>query len=292
MDLNLQKNVDLSLMTTMRLHSIAEYYFEAKSREDLLDIKKYSIDKKFPLFILGGGSNTLFIKGRLDGIIVRNKYEKKEITAETNNYVDITFSSGYPVAKVVNETITAGYEGLEYHLGLPGTVGGAIYMNSKWIKPEMYFGNDLIDANIVDQNGEVKTVDRDYFQFAYDTSILQKTHEILLEATFRLRKADPDMLKQRARGALDYRKQTQPFGVATSGCIFRNVDGRSAGELIDKSELKEKRIGAFEISPIHANFVINHGGGRSQDLKQLIDETRETVKNKFKVDLQPEVIIV
>ena len=175
-------------------------------------------------------------------------------------------------------------------------------MNSKWTKPPTYFGDDLLYAYLIDEKAEVKKVDREYFQFAYDYSILQKTHEIVLEGIFQLGKADPKILREKAAFALDYRKKTQPYGIASSGCFFRNItedqknklklSTTSAGYLIDQAGLKGRTIGNFYVSPLHANFIINRGGGKSEDLVRLLDLIRGEVEKKFGVKLEEEVIVI
>jgi UDP-N-acetylmuramate dehydrogenase len=175
-------------------------------------------------------------------------------------------------------------------------------MNSKWTKPPIYFGDDLVYAYLVDNQGEIKRVDRDYFEFAYDYSVLQKTKEILLEGVFRLKKDDKKKIQERAAFALDYRKKTQPFGIASSGCFFRNISDEervklnlsttSAGYLIDQAGLKGHAVGNFYVSPIHANFIVNRGGGKRADLIELVNTIKETVKKKFGVKLEEEVIVI
>lgn len=286
-----KENVNLFLYTTLRTKTKARYFFEALSYDDLVNAVKAAYELKIPLYILGGGSNVVFTHD-WKGLVVKNFYQEKEILKEDEDYVEILFSSGYPISRVVNETVNAGYEGFEYHLGLPGTLGGAIYMNSKWTKPVVYCGDSLIYAYILDKNGEVRKVEKDYFEFAYDHSKLQETGEVLLGAAFRLKKTDSEVLKKKSQQALKYRKETQPFGVATSGCFFRNVDGQSAGELIDKAGLKGKQVGNFVVSDIHANFIINKGDGDPRDLEKLLDIIKNTVKDKFGVKLEGEVILI
>ena len=247
------------IQTTLRTIAKAQYYLEAKSPDDLIEAKKISLAKKLPLTIIGGGSNIALIQEEIKGLVVKNAYIDKKVVEETADHVDLSVSSGYPVGLLVNETVDAGWSGFEYHKGLPGTVGGAIYMNAKWTRPVSYFGDRLISANLVDGNGKAKCVDRNYFQFAYDFSILQKTKEILIKAVFRLPKEIPVVLRQRAEGALAYRQATQPIGVATSGCFFQNIDGISAGYLIDKAGLKGYSVGGFYVSDKHANFIVNRG---------------------------------
>lgn len=290
--LNIEKNKELKLFNTLRTTSIAEYFLEAKTRKDLIEGKKFAIEKKLPIFILAGGSNLAIVKDKIDGLIIKNSYKELKILKETNEDVLLSVSSGYPVSLLVNETVSKGYEGFEYQKGLPGTVGGAIYMNSKWTRPLSYFGDSLVEAYLVDSTGKIKKVGRDYFKFGYDYSILQKTGEIVLEVVFKLKKTDPKILEERAQTAFEYRKQTQPMGVKTSGCFFKNVDGKSAGQMIDQTGLKGFSVGDFFVSPIHANFIINRGHGQSKDLLELVKIIKEKVKAKFGVELKEEVIII
>lgn len=298
----IQKQKDLSPYFTLRAKTSAEYYIEAESREDIIKAVTITAKHGIPLFILGGGSNTIVLKDMIHGLVLRNRYMKMEILTEEKEYAEVLFSSGYPMSRVVNETVKKGFEGFEYHLGLPGTLGGGIYMNSKWTKNLSYIGDNLISATLVDQEGNEKKVDREYFQFTYDFSILQKTGEIVLEAVFKLMKEDPAVLEKRSKDALAYRKETQPFGVATGGCFFQNISDeekeahhlptKSAGYLIDKAGLKGKQIGGFKISDKHANFVINTGNGSPEDLHKMLEFIRSTIKEKYGVDLKEEVIIV
>ncbi len=287
-----RQNFNLSPYLTLRTQTKAEYYFEAESKEDLIKAKKASLGLKLPIFILGGGSNLAILPQTVKGLIVRNKYLTKSLKPLDNENALLTVSSGYPVTKLAKELAQEGYEGLEYHFGLPGTIGGALYMNSKWTKPLSYFGDLLVSAMIVDKNGEEKKVDRSYFHFAYDTSILQKTKEFVLEATFKLKRSNSSILKERTVFASKYRHDTQPFGVFCSGCFFQNVNGESAGSLIDLSGLKGKRVGQFHVSDKHANFIIHDGSGNTDDLKKLLFLIKKTVKEKQGVELKEEVIVV
>ncbi|OGK23773.1 UDP-N-acetylenolpyruvoylglucosamine reductase [Candidatus Roizmanbacteria bacterium RIFCSPLOWO2_01_FULL_37_13] len=287
----IKKNFNLSPYLTLRTETTAEYYLEAETRQDLINAKKISLKLKLPLFILGGGSNLAILKKKLTGLVVRNKYIDKKIKKKNGNIL-LTISSGYPVSKLAKELADQGYEGLEYNYGLPGTIGGALYMNSKWIKPLSYTGDNLISANLVGKKGKIKVVDRSYFKFSYDQSILQKTKEILLEAVFKLKKTAPQITKQHTDFAMKYRKQTQPFGVFTSGCFFKNINGKSAGKLIDQTGLKGKRVGKFHVSDKHANFIIHDGNGNPADLEKLLQLIKAEVKKQFGVKLEEEVIVI
>ena len=293
---------NISLYITLRTQTVAEYYFEADSREDLIAAVTSAHELNIPFTILGGGSNMAVMEPKIKGLVIRNLYQKLEVIKDSGDTVDLFVSSGYSTGRLVRETVEKGFAGFEYHLGLPGSVGGAIFMNSKWTRPVSYFGDSLVSASIIDRTGFVRKVDREYFQFAYDFSILQKTKEIVLDAVFKLQKMDSALLDQRSKDALAYRKQTQPFGVATSGCFFRNISKTdqeslhlsttSAGYLIDHAGLKNTEVGGFIVSDKHANFVINKGNGNADDLVKLIGIIKERVKEKFGVELEEEVVVL
>lgn len=286
-----KSDFNLAPYLTLRTKTKAAYYFEAESRDDLINAKKVTLEQFTPLFVLGGGSNLAVLSDKIQGLTVRNKYLSKSIK-RTSNGALLTVSSGYSITKLAKELADMGYSGLEYHLGLPGTIGGALYMNSKWTNPLSYMGDTLISANLIDTEGNEKKVDRSYFRFAYDTSTLQKTKEIVLEAVFSLTKTDPVVTKERSQLSLKYRKESQPFGVFTSGCFFRNVNGQSAGMLVDQAGLKGTRIGKFHVSEKHANFIINDGDGDPDDLKKLLQLIKQKVNEKFNVKLVEEAIVM
>ncbi len=282
-----KENFNLSPYLTLRTDTAVNYYFEAESREDLLNAKRASIELSMPLLIIGGGSNLAITKTNLPVLALRNKYIEKSIK---NNL--LTVSSGYPVTRLAKETAEDGLEGLEYHFGLPGTVGGALYMNSKWTKPLTYFGDSLVSATLIGEKGKEKKVGKSYFNFAYDYSILQKTKEILIKATFKLKKQDPKILLERLKFAQNYRKLTQPQGFMTCGCFFQNVNGKSAGKLIDQAGLKGYRVGQFYVSDRHANFILNKGNGNPSDLLKLVKLIKARVKKKFGVELKEEAVLI
>lgn len=294
-------NKNISHFLTLKTQTLAEYYLEAQTRDDLLKVGKVRAGKRISMFILGGGSNVAILDPVIHGLVVRNIYQKREIINESDSEVDMLISSGYPISRLVSELTAEGLSGFEYHMGLPGTLGGALYMNSKWTNPVSYIGDNLLSANLVDEAGQEKKVNRDYFQFAYDTSVLQKTKEIVLESVFRLPRMSVDLLKQRAQDALTYRKETQPFGVATGGCFFRNVGeevrsklrlpSASAGYLIDHAGLKNLTVGGYKVSDKHANFIINTGTGSSEDLGRIVSIIKDRVKEKYGVELDEEVVI-
>jgi len=300
--MNIIKDFDLTPFLTLKTKVVAENYCEPKTREEIIDLFKNKANYPQPYFFFGGGSNLAVLTDKIPGLTIKNNYRQKNIIQETDQEIILKVSSGYPVSLLVKEMIDAGYAGLENQFGLPGTVGGAVYLNSKWMHPLTYISDCLVKAVLIDQNGNLKEVEKEYFQFAYDYSILQKTKEIVLEVFFKLKKSDPEILQEKALATVEYRKKTQPTGIASSGCFFRNISDedkirlnlptQSAGYLIDQCGLKGTTSGNFFVSDKHANFILNKGQGQPEDLLKLLELIKSKVMEKFGVGLKEEVVIV
>ena len=294
----IKTNVHLAPYTTFKVGGPAEYYFEAQSDGDIIKAIKAAHSLDLSVTIFGGVSNVVISDAGIKGLVIRNQNSAKKIIEETDDSVLLQVSSGYSMTRLAKETADNGWSGLEYHIGLPGTLGGAICMNSKWYlnpgtdRREVYAGDPLVKAMIVSPDGESTVVDRAYFKFAYDYSILQETKEILLWAQFKLKKVAPEISKVHAQTSLNYRKETQPMGIPSSGCYFKNVKGESVGKMIDELGLKGHSIGGAQISDKHANFIINRGGATSHDVKQLVEFIKAKVKEKYDIDLEEEVSLM
>lgn len=300
----LKHSKDIWPYFTLKTKTKAEYFYEAETFEEWEKLISLTHRLGIPLFILGGGSNLAVVHDTISGLVVRNLYRERKQIADTEKTVDMKISSGYIVNALVYETTKEGLSGFEFHLGLPGTVGGAIYMNSKWTitDPVSYFGDALVTARLIDKTGAVREVERSYFKFAYDYSYIHETREFVADAVFRLRKEKAEKLIAKAQESLDYRKKTQPIGVSTAGCFFKNISiadrdrlqlkTTSAGYLIDSCGLKNKQSGAFVVSDKHANFIINTGNGKASDLLALVQLIKETVKNKYGIEMEEEVKII
>lgn len=293
-----KEKVILAPYTTFKLGGPAEYYFEAETDQDIISAVRASHELNLAFTILGGVSNVIISQSGIKGLVVRNRVMYKETLEQDVDSALIKVSSGYSMTRLAKETAEMGLEGLEYHVGLPGTVGGAIYMNSKWYsdprgrRVAVYVGDPLFEARIVDKTGADRTVNRDYFEFSYDHSRLQETGEILIWATFRLKKIDPEITKQRYRESLEYRHETQPIGIPSSGCFFRNVAGESVGKIIDELGLKGYRVGGASVSSVHANFIVNDGTATAEDVQKLLDHIKSVVREKRGIELKEEVVMI
>ncbi len=285
----------LAPYTTFKMGGPAEFFYEAHEEEDLIIGVKAAHTLGMPVRVLGGASNIVIRDEGIRGLVIRNLTSQRKTVSEDEKTVTQHISSGYSMTRLAKETAQEGLEGLEYHLGLPGTIGGAMFMNSKWVQPNdttYYAGDAVIKAQLVALDGSTQIVTRDYFNFAYDYSKIQETHEMVVWLEMKFKKQDPEVLIEKGKKALEYRKQTQPFGVATSGCFFKNVNGQSAGKMIDDLGLKGYSVGNATVSDIHANFILNKGGATTDDVEKLIQEIKNRVHETYNVALEQEVSVI
>lgn len=302
-------NESLSSHTTFKIGGPAKYYFEACEVGEIVQSVNLCQEINLPFFILGGGSNLLVSDQGFPGLVIKNKSSKIKILGYQGKIqkfkpeIDKLFievDSGVPTNTLVRYTIGEGLAGLEEFLGLPGTVGGAIFINAHF--QDKFVGDYLEKATVLDKAGESKEVSNSYFRFAYDQSLLQKTHEVLLTVVFRLIGGDKAKLWKEAQEALEWRRKNHHYDLPSAGCVFRNIQksealrlgtpnlSQSAGFLIEAAGLKGKVIGGAQISPLHANFIINLGGARATDVIKLIDLAKAKVKEKFGLNLKEEIV--
>lgn len=284
-----QTNFILAPYTTFKMGGPAEYYYEAKTLEELVLAVKTARQLDLKITLLGGISNVVISDEGVKGLVVRNKYSEKKIIKEEGGFVYMQVSSGYSISALAAQTAAEGLSGLEYHFGLPGSVGGAIYMNSKWTNPLCYVGDVVDSVLLIDQSGDTRIERKEYFKFAYDYSILHETHELVGYVIFKFSKEDQSVLTARRHEAIEYRKKTQPYGVASSGCFFQNIDGQSAGKLIDDLGFKGFRVGDLEVSDVHANFIINHGNGTVSDFKKIVESIKQKALQEKGLQLREEI---
>ncbi len=308
----IRTHVPLAPFTTIKIGGPADIFFEAKTSDELIDAVKIAKEHNTPYFILGGGTNILIGDRGIRGLVIRNlsnainiKAMKGGTTAGVESKkVYVQVDSGVALNVLVRWCIEHGLAGLQMHQGLPGSVGGAIYMNSKWTVPESYVGDCVYQADILGADSVVRTEQKSYFRFAYDTSILQKTRETVVRVIFSLTQSDPETLKANAADSMNYRKQSQPQGIFSMGCTFQNISKAaatiastpnlttSAGFLIDHAGLKGKQVGGAQVSPVHANFIVNTGKATACDVVALIDQAKAAVLQKYNIELKEEIVRV
>jgi len=291
-----RRDYPLAALTTFRIGGPADWYVAVQSELELLGVLQAAGDAAVPVTVLGGGSNVLVADAGVRGVVVR--LALRSITQAAPGRVRA--DAGVTMNGLVRWTVGRGLAGLEAWAGTPGTVGGAIYGNAHWAGRNI---GDLVAAAMLrSPSGGRVAVAGSELGFAYDTSRLQATRELLLWAEFRVSAGEPDELRRIARASLAYRKRTQPLAQASAGCVFQNPDPSrdpvpaglppSAGALIDRAGLKGYRIGGAVISTTHANFIVNDGTATAADVRRLIEAARAAVRQTFGVELRDEVVFL
>lgn len=280
----LQQGKLLSEICTFGIGGPAKIYIEVHSLEEMQHAFSYCRDEKMPFFILGKGSNCLFDDRGYAGVIIHNKIDFKKESDGGVFYV----GAGYNFSLLGSQTARAGWSGLEFASGIPGTVGGAIFMNAGANGSETY--DHLISVEYLSFDGKFQILKKEEINFAYRTSAFQFMQGAIIGATFALKPALD--ARQRQIEIITYRKNTQPYGEKSAGCVFRNPSCGHAGALIDKCGLKGLKVGGAKISDIHANFIVNDSFATTHDVLQLIKNIQTAIKAQTGIELESEVRVI
>ncbi len=290
-------NHDLAPYTTFKIGGPADAFFEARSAMELVGAIKICRALNIPFFILGLGANILVGDGGVRGLVIRNA--AKRVSVSDSGLM--TAESGAIVwPDVISLAIDGGWSGLEHYAGIPSTVGGAMWQNLHFLSPapereRTIFMEEIVqDADILTPNGDVVTVERKYFNFGYDRSVLHYSGDIVLSVRFQLERADSERMRGTVKENLAWRSERHPplETEPSAGSIFKKIEGIGAGRLIDECGMKGTRIGGIEITHRHANIMINTGGGTAADVKKMIALVIETVKDRTGHELEPEIAFV
>lgn len=279
----LKQNEQLSAHVYMKVGGLADLYYEAKNSKELEEVIKLSIREEIPFTLLGNGSNVLVSDKGVRGLVVKNNAE--EIKLLPFGFVEV--DSGVELSKLISLARNNGLTGLERLIRVPGTVGGAIFMNAGDTFKKKFIGDLVVWVEVVDKEGNVKKLELAECEFGYRSSRFQKSGETILRVKLQLKQETKEKIEIAARDIL-VRKMKQPTG-PSMGSTFKNPQGSSAGELIEKAGLKGKQIGGAKISEVHGNFIINTGNATAKDVKDLIDLIKKTVKDKFNIELEEEI---
>ncbi len=269
--------------TTIQVGGLAHEFIAVDSIEGMQEILRYCFINKKSFFILGKGSNCLFHDDGFNGLVILNKIGFCSFEQEV-----VSVGAGYSFSYLGAQTAKKGLSGLEFASGIPGSVGGAIYMNAGASSSET--ANCLQEVTFIDQRGEMEVLSRDQMDFSYRFSSFQNRKGAIVAAKFKLVKTED--AKQKQLNLINYRIKTQPYKDLSAGCIFRNPDKISAGALIEKCGLKGARIGDAEVSFMHANFIINKKKATANQIYALANLIQKTVKEKEGVELKMEILFI
>jgi len=276
----------LGPLTTFGVGGPADWLITITSESALSAVLAVCHETATPVTILGGGSNVVVADEGIRGVVLR--LQMTSITQPSPEVVRA--EAGVTMNGLVRWTIGRGLAALEAWAGTPGTVGGAIYGNAHYAGRNI--GDLVTEAGLVAPDGRAATVPRASLEFAYDTSRLKRTHEVLAWADFAVAPGSPESLRAVARRSLAHRKGTQPLAFPSAGCMFKNPPSIPAGKLIDELGLKGTRVGGAVVSREHGNFVINEGGATARDFLELIGLLKRRARDERGIELQTEVEII
>lgn len=293
----IERDVPLAPYTTFKIGGPADLLYRARTPEELAEAVRVARELEIPFFLLGMGANILVGDHGFRGLVIKNEVEEVEFLDGTR----VRAGSGVRVYHdLIQATVSRGLGGLHHYVGIPSTVGGAIWQNLHFLSPppereRTMFVEEVVEgATILTEEGEVKAVDREYFRFGYDYSILHDRRDVVLDVTFRLDEAPREALREVIRENLQWRDDRHPdlWLYPSAGSIFQKIEGVGAGRLIDQCGLKGHVLGNAQIFHKHANIIVNLGGATAADVRALIDLAQTTVQRELGYELKTEIGMV
>jgi UDP-N-acetylmuramate dehydrogenase len=276
----IRENAPLAPLTHVRIGGPAALLIEPLTGADVARGVRACRDHGAPLFVLGGGSNVLVDDAGVRGVVLALGAFQRVVRDGRRVQAD----AGVTLASLIRNTRDLGLAGLERLVGIPAQVGGAVAMNAGTRDGEAF--DRLVAVLLVDPDGELVVRGRAELAPRYRDGGL--AGHVVLQATFELAADDPAAIQERLEASLRRRNATQPVSQKSLGCVFRNPPGAAAGQLIEAAGLKLRRRGGVEVSGRHANYFVSDGGS-SRDFLELLEEVRAGVRERFGVELEPEV---
>jgi UDP-N-acetylmuramate dehydrogenase len=278
-----QRNVFLRDLSSFAIGGKAKFFKRVNTIDELKKVLQIAKEEKLKVFILGKGTNCLFDDRGFSGLIVQSNlnfcrfYDRK-----------VVVGSGFSLSKLGKITALRDLKGFEFASSIPGSIGGALYMNAGAFKKSIF--DFLEKVKFISLNGEEKVFYKKDLKYSYRYSSLQEMKGVIVSASFLLKESKGS--KNQEKLFLEKRKKTQPMNEKSLGCIFKNPKEKSAGFLIESCGLKGCEIGGAKISEKHANFIINKNSATSLDVLRLISLIKREVRKKYKIELEEEILIV
>ena len=283
----------LAPYTTFKIGGPADAFFEARTADDLVAAVNTARAAELPWFVLGLGANILIGDRGFRGLVIRNVARRTQWADDGRVYVE----SGMVMRDLILEAVRRGWSGLEHYVGIPSTLGGAVWQNLHFLSPApergrtMFLAEVFSTADILAEDGARRTVDASYVQFGYDDSVFHHRRDVVLAATLQLKPGDPATMHRVMQENLSWRGARHPWldWHPSAGSIFKKIEGLGAGRLVDQCGLKGFRHGDAQISHIHANIIVNLGHATARDVRELIAIAQQRVRDQFGVELEPAI---
>ncbi|MEO7218923.1 MAG: UDP-N-acetylmuramate dehydrogenase [Gemmatimonadaceae bacterium] len=292
----LTRDEPIAPYTTFRIGGPADLFYSATSAADLAHAISVARRAGIPFFVLGLGANILVGDLGFRGLVIHNCANQIEFS---DNGV-LRAESGVVMGDLIPQAVERGWSGLEHYVGIPSTVGGAVWQNLHFLSPApqrertMFIAEIVSSCDVLNAVGDRLTVGTDYLKFGYDDSIFHHQADYALAVTFQLTAGDPAEMHRVIQENLSWRGARHPWLQfhPSAGSIFRKIEGVGAGRLVDKLGLKGHRIGGAQISHIHANIMVNLGGATAHDVRELIALVQRRVKDELGHELTPEIAFI
>lgn len=281
---NVKLQEPMSKHTTFRIGGPADFYLCPHSTKEVQQTVQICKEENLPYFILGNGSNLLVSDKGYRGAIIQLWKNFSDISVKD---CCITAKAGALLSKVAAEALEEGLTGMEFASGIPGTIGGAVFMNAGAYGGEM---KDIIkEVKVLDDQGEIRVLSNEEMKLGYRTSIVKEKGYTVLSAVLQLKKAEVSVIRETMEDLKNRRTSKQPLDMSSAGSTFKRPEGYFAGKLIMDSGLRGFSVGGAQVSEKHCGFVVNKGGATAEDVTALIREVQRRVKEKFGVELETEV---
>jgi UDP-N-acetylmuramate dehydrogenase len=288
-DCVIRSQVSLAGYTSYRVGGPAQWCVAPRNLESLQASILYARSQELPVTVIGAGSNLLISECGIPGLVIVTRHLRhNNFDLETGQ---VTVAAGEPLPGLVWAAAAHGWQGLEWAVGIPGTVGGAVVMNAG--AHSNCIADILSSVEVLLPDGTLETLTRDQLNYSYRTSILQGSDKIITQATFGLQPgADPEHVLALTKQHKQHRLNTQPYHLPSCGSVFRNPKPHAAGWLIEQSGLKGYQIGKAQVAQRHANFIVNCGGASAWDIFKVIRHVQQEVQDRWAIVLEPEVKMI
>lgn len=282
----LQINEEMKNHIYFKVGGKVDILLNPSNSEQIIETLKICKENNIPYYIIGNGSNILVKDGGIRGIVIKLcKVDNIEVNGN-----EIKAYGGALLKDISTNALNNSLTGFEFACGIPGSVGGAVFMNAGAYNGEI---KDVIkEAEVMDKDGNIFTLSKDELELGYRTSKVMKDNLIVISATFLLESGDEQKIEARIKDLTFKREERQPLEYPSAGSTFKRPEGHFAGKLIEDAGLKGYSIGGAAVSSKHSGFVINKGGATAKDVLDLIKYVQDTVKDKFAVELNPEIRII